>query len=140
MIAFFFLLFVTSMVSFLNTCSPILCLAIWFQNSSLYHFSMFHASHHITPIPASNIEASFLLNLLLCCFKPFFIPFWQIFCLADWSWSSCCEVCDRAYVSFENSSRQGYSNFNRCSSRMLAGHYLLTYGDVTLASLDRSSA
>uniref|UniRef100_A0A9I9DEK0 Uncharacterized protein n=1 Tax=Cucumis melo TaxID=3656 RepID=A0A9I9DEK0_CUCME len=30
--------------------------AIWFQNSSLYHFSMFHASHHITPIPASNIE------------------------------------------------------------------------------------
>ncbi|XP_050937049.1 uncharacterized protein LOC103493987 isoform X3 [Cucumis melo] len=30
--------------------------AIWFQNSSLYHFSMFHASHHITPIPASNVE------------------------------------------------------------------------------------
>ncbi|KAG7021510.1 hypothetical protein SDJN02_15235, partial [Cucurbita argyrosperma subsp. argyrosperma] len=26
--------------------------AIWFQNSSLYHFSMFHASHHITPIEA----------------------------------------------------------------------------------------
>ncbi|KAK4767909.1 hypothetical protein SAY87_003050 [Trapa incisa] len=31
-------------------------LAIWFQNSSLYHFSMFHASHHITPVPASNAE------------------------------------------------------------------------------------
>ncbi|OMO79106.1 hypothetical protein COLO4_24542 [Corchorus olitorius] len=30
--------------------------AIWFQNSSLYHFSMFHASHHITPIPASEVE------------------------------------------------------------------------------------
>ncbi|XP_043687294.1 uncharacterized protein LOC122638410 isoform X1 [Telopea speciosissima] len=30
--------------------------AIWFQNSSLYHFSMFHASHHITPIPATKPE------------------------------------------------------------------------------------
>ncbi|CAK9330131.1 unnamed protein product [Citrullus colocynthis] len=30
--------------------------AIWFQNSSLYHFSMFHASHHITPIPATDDE------------------------------------------------------------------------------------
>ncbi|MBA0834779.1 hypothetical protein Goarm_007104 [Gossypium armourianum] len=31
-------------------------LAIWFQNSSLYHFSMFHASHHIAPVSASEIE------------------------------------------------------------------------------------
>ncbi|CAN6571617.1 unnamed protein product [Malus baccata var. baccata] len=30
--------------------------AIWFQNSSLYHFSMFHASHHISPIPATPNE------------------------------------------------------------------------------------
>ncbi|KAE8707404.1 transcription factor bHLH47-like [Hibiscus syriacus] len=30
--------------------------AIWFQNSSLYHFSMFHASHHIVPVPASEVE------------------------------------------------------------------------------------
>uniref|UniRef100_A0A2N9J5M2 Uncharacterized protein n=1 Tax=Fagus sylvatica TaxID=28930 RepID=A0A2N9J5M2_FAGSY len=30
--------------------------AIWFQNSSLYHFSMFHASHHITPVPATEDE------------------------------------------------------------------------------------
>ncbi|XP_010059496.2 uncharacterized protein LOC104447455 isoform X2 [Eucalyptus grandis] len=30
--------------------------AIWFQNSSLYHFSMFHASHHISPVPASEDE------------------------------------------------------------------------------------
>ncbi|KAI4336009.1 hypothetical protein L6164_014588 [Bauhinia variegata] len=30
--------------------------AIWFQNSSMYHFSMFHASHHISPIPASKQE------------------------------------------------------------------------------------
>ncbi|XP_039046970.1 uncharacterized protein LOC120187286 [Hibiscus syriacus] len=30
--------------------------AIWFQNSSLYHFSMFHASHHIEPVPASEVE------------------------------------------------------------------------------------
>ncbi|KAL5814102.1 hypothetical protein ACOSQ4_024743 [Xanthoceras sorbifolium] len=30
--------------------------AIWFQNSSLYHFSMFHASHHIQPVPATEDE------------------------------------------------------------------------------------
>ncbi|KAL9227372.1 hypothetical protein vseg_003065 [Gypsophila vaccaria] len=30
--------------------------AIWFQNSSLYHFSMFHASHHISPVPATPEE------------------------------------------------------------------------------------
>ncbi|XVE54811.1 hypothetical protein DITRI_Ditri03aG0112500 [Diplodiscus trichospermus] len=30
--------------------------AIWFQNSSVYHFSMFHASHHIVPVPASEVE------------------------------------------------------------------------------------
>ncbi|KAJ7978415.1 Transmembrane protein [Quillaja saponaria] len=30
--------------------------AIWFQNSSLYHFSMFHASHHIEPVPATKEE------------------------------------------------------------------------------------
>ncbi|XP_028753710.1 uncharacterized protein LOC114713259 isoform X3 [Neltuma alba] len=33
--------------------------AIWFQNSSVYHFSMFHASHHLAPVPATEegIEA-----------------------------------------------------------------------------------
>ncbi|XP_027190566.1 uncharacterized protein [Cicer arietinum] len=30
--------------------------AIWFQNSSMYHFSMFHASHHIVPVPATKEE------------------------------------------------------------------------------------
>uniref|UniRef100_A0A1D1Y7H9 Uncharacterized protein n=1 Tax=Anthurium amnicola TaxID=1678845 RepID=A0A1D1Y7H9_9ARAE len=30
--------------------------AIWFQNTSLYHFSMFHASHHLTPVHASDDE------------------------------------------------------------------------------------
>ncbi|XP_073122248.1 uncharacterized protein [Henckelia pumila] len=30
--------------------------AIWFQNSSMYHFSMFHASHHISPVPATESE------------------------------------------------------------------------------------
>ncbi|KAH7683896.1 hypothetical protein IHE45_05G212700 [Dioscorea alata] len=30
--------------------------AIWFQNTSLYHFSMFHASHHITPVVATDSE------------------------------------------------------------------------------------
>lgn len=29
---------------------------IWFQNSSMYHFSMFHASHHLEPILASKDE------------------------------------------------------------------------------------
>ncbi|KAL6181603.1 hypothetical protein ACLB2K_048255 [Fragaria x ananassa] len=29
---------------------------IWFQNSNLYHFSLFHASHHISPVPASQDE------------------------------------------------------------------------------------
>ncbi|KAK8921132.1 hypothetical protein KSP39_PZI020292 [Platanthera zijinensis] len=30
--------------------------AVWFQNASLYHFSMFHASHHLTPVKATNTE------------------------------------------------------------------------------------
>uniref|UniRef100_A0A0E0LRR8 Uncharacterized protein n=1 Tax=Oryza punctata TaxID=4537 RepID=A0A0E0LRR8_ORYPU len=30
--------------------------AIWFQNMSIYHFSMFHASHHLEPIVASEDE------------------------------------------------------------------------------------
>ncbi|KAJ6791750.1 Uncharacterized protein M6B38_241120 [Iris pallida] len=29
---------------------------IWFQNTSLYHFSMFHASHHLTPVIANDNE------------------------------------------------------------------------------------
>ncbi|XP_010939522.1 uncharacterized protein [Elaeis guineensis] len=29
---------------------------IWFQNASLHHFSMFHASHHITPVVATENE------------------------------------------------------------------------------------
>ncbi|KAI8528908.1 hypothetical protein RHMOL_Rhmol12G0184500 [Rhododendron molle] len=29
---------------------------IWFQNSTLYHFSMFHASHHIAPVLATEYE------------------------------------------------------------------------------------
>lgn len=36
--------------------SPHFDKAIWFQNSSLYHFSMFHSSHHITAVPASESE------------------------------------------------------------------------------------
>uniref|UniRef100_A0A7N0TWY3 Uncharacterized protein n=1 Tax=Kalanchoe fedtschenkoi TaxID=63787 RepID=A0A7N0TWY3_KALFE len=36
--------------------SPHFTNLIWFQNSSLYHFSMFHASHHITPVPATEQE------------------------------------------------------------------------------------
>lgn len=30
--------------------------AIWFQNTSMYHFSMFHASHHLEPIVATEDE------------------------------------------------------------------------------------
>ncbi|ERM94429.1 hypothetical protein AMTR_s00010p00257770 [Amborella trichopoda] len=30
--------------------------AIWFQNASLYHFSMFHASHHLEPVTATPDE------------------------------------------------------------------------------------
>ncbi|XP_057760277.1 uncharacterized protein LOC130980634 [Arachis stenosperma] len=42
-----------------NTFNPYFDKAIWFQNSTLYHFSMFHASHHIQPVPATkeDIEA-----------------------------------------------------------------------------------
>ncbi|XP_078441489.1 uncharacterized protein LOC144711372 isoform X2 [Wolffia australiana] len=29
---------------------------IWFQNVSVYHFSMFHASHHLTPVRSSGAE------------------------------------------------------------------------------------
>ncbi|CAI9787258.1 unnamed protein product [Fraxinus pennsylvanica] len=36
--------------------SPYFNKAIWFQNSSMYHFSMFHASHHIAPVPATEEE------------------------------------------------------------------------------------
>ncbi|XP_019198139.1 PREDICTED: uncharacterized protein LOC109191911 isoform X1 [Ipomoea nil] len=36
--------------------SPYFERAIWFQNSSIYHCSMFHASHHVAPVPASEAE------------------------------------------------------------------------------------
>ncbi|XP_058788361.1 uncharacterized protein LOC131662563 [Vicia villosa] len=39
-----------------NIFNPYFDKAIWFQNSSMYHFSMFHASHHIVPVPATNEE------------------------------------------------------------------------------------
>lgn len=39
-----------------NILLPYFDKAIWFQNSSLYHFSMFHASHHISPVPATEVE------------------------------------------------------------------------------------
>ncbi|CAN6714043.1 unnamed protein product [Malus baccata var. baccata] len=47
-------------IPILNALKPILDPyfdeAIWFQNSSLYHSSMFHASHHISPVPATPDE------------------------------------------------------------------------------------
>ncbi|XP_047178423.1 uncharacterized protein LOC124845382 isoform X2 [Vigna umbellata] len=39
-----------------NNFNPYFDKAIWFQNSSLYHFSMFHASHHIVPVLATKEE------------------------------------------------------------------------------------
>ncbi|KAJ9568107.1 hypothetical protein OSB04_004073 [Centaurea solstitialis] len=55
-----FLSFLITLTSFLKTVrdifSPSLEKVIWFQNSELYHFSMFHASHHIIPVPASDEE------------------------------------------------------------------------------------
>ncbi|CAK7333255.1 unnamed protein product [Dovyalis caffra] len=39
-----------------NTFNSYFDKAIWFQNSSVYHFSMFHASHHIEPVPATENE------------------------------------------------------------------------------------
>ncbi|KAI3504653.1 hypothetical protein L2E82_46581 [Cichorium intybus] len=42
--------------------SPTLDKVIWFQNPELYHFSMFHASHHILPVPASEEEIEVEVN------------------------------------------------------------------------------
>ncbi|KAK8970727.1 hypothetical protein KSP40_PGU004908 [Platanthera guangdongensis] len=39
-----------------DTFLPYFSGAVWFQNASLYHFSMFHASHHLTPVKATNTE------------------------------------------------------------------------------------
>ncbi|GFP80128.1 hypothetical protein PHJA_000156200 [Phtheirospermum japonicum] len=39
-----------------STFLPYLDKAIWFQDPSMYHFSMFHASHHIAPVPATEAE------------------------------------------------------------------------------------
>ncbi|CAA0826622.1 Unknown protein [Striga hermonthica] len=39
-----------------HTFSPYFDKAIWFQDPNIYHFSMFHASHHITPVPATSAE------------------------------------------------------------------------------------
>ena len=30
--------------------------SVWFQDSELFHFSVFHASHHGAPVPASELE------------------------------------------------------------------------------------
>ncbi|KAL8489777.1 hypothetical protein ACS0TY_025599 [Phlomoides rotata] len=39
-----------------DTTNGCMSTAIWLQNSSVYHFSMFHASHHITPVPSTESE------------------------------------------------------------------------------------
>ncbi|KAK7411443.1 hypothetical protein VNO78_02876 [Psophocarpus tetragonolobus] len=39
-----------------NIFNPYFDKEIWFQSSSVYHFSMFHASHHIVPVPATKEE------------------------------------------------------------------------------------
>lgn len=54
-------------------------LAIWFQNSSLYHFSMFHASHHIVPVPATKEEVYFNCGCLLFTLTFFWPNSWKSF-------------------------------------------------------------
>ncbi|KAL1216742.1 hypothetical protein V5N11_025244 [Cardamine amara subsp. amara] len=39
-----------------NVFSPYFENTIWFQDSKMYHFSMFHASHHIVSVPATEDE------------------------------------------------------------------------------------
>ncbi|CAN6484626.1 unnamed protein product [Victoria cruziana] len=39
-----------------NVFLPYFDKGIWFQNTSLYHFSMFHASHHLESVPATSDE------------------------------------------------------------------------------------
>ncbi|CAA7043265.1 unnamed protein product [Microthlaspi erraticum] len=39
-----------------NVFGPYFQNTIWFQDSKLYHFSMFHASHHIVSVPATEDE------------------------------------------------------------------------------------
>ncbi|CAI0399416.1 unnamed protein product [Linum tenue] len=36
--------------------SHVFCSAIWLQNSTVFHFSMFYAPHHITPVPATESQ------------------------------------------------------------------------------------
>lgn len=45
----------------------LLFLVIWFQNTSIYHFSMFHASHHLTPVMATDSEVDCTLVVMLFC-------------------------------------------------------------------------
>lgn len=46
---------------FLEHFARLICsAAIWFQNTSMYHFSIFHASHHLEPIVATEDEVSIL--------------------------------------------------------------------------------
>ncbi|WOL15502.1 hypothetical protein Cni_G24283 [Canna indica] len=37
---------------------------IWFQNTSIYHSSMFHASHHLTPVTATDDEIEAEANII----------------------------------------------------------------------------
>ncbi|XP_077228471.1 uncharacterized protein LOC143861429 isoform X2 [Tasmannia lanceolata] len=45
-----------------STFLPYFDKAIWFQNTSLYHFSMFHASHHLEPVIAAENEIEIEAN------------------------------------------------------------------------------
>lgn len=50
-------------------------LVIWFQNSSLYHFSMFHASHHLSPVPATQDEVKCLLGAIYVFLRMFLFTY-----------------------------------------------------------------
>lgn len=99
------------------------CLAIWFQNSSMYHFSMFHASHHVTPVPATETEV-----IIYCLQSPISHLYdrslltSQVVQISDWSWSSCCKSCCWGYLPTGYCSRSGGFDINWCTTWLLAGN------------------
>ncbi|KAH7284782.1 hypothetical protein KP509_34G070300 [Ceratopteris richardii] len=38
--------------------APVLPKAVWYQDSNMFHFSMFHASHHLEPVVAATSEVN----------------------------------------------------------------------------------
>lgn len=109
----------------------IICLAIWFQNSSMYHFSMFHASHHIAPVPATESEVLYFWPRSIDNQSSVLFVLYLIACLSSWfsdrSWRSRCEICFKIHLPNAHCSRQGCFDLNWCVTRLLAGILLLCF-------------